>query len=247
MGQEALQTNGYRAWLEQRDLARSSIGTYVSDAKRVERHYGDLDEHFAKDRLSSVLQALQYSADDARRNAPNTSKILIDGNIYKNLGAYRATISKYRDYREVDVASSGTDFDALQDEDNGQARLIGLERDLQAALRDNIEQLESGLEIIDGDTERSVSSGFIDITAKSTDGSIVVIELKTGTARRDAIAQILSYMGDIAAEESAQVRGVLVAGDFDKKARAAARVVTSLALRSYRVKFEFADAGDPAY
>ena len=139
------------------------------------------------------------------------------------------------------------DVVAPQIEDDGQARLMGLERDLQAALRDCIEQLEPGLEIIDGGTERSVSSGFIDITAKSTDGSIVVIELKTGTARREAIAQILSYMGDIAAEESAQVRGILVAGDFDKKARAAARVVTSLALRSYRVKFEFTDAGDSAY
>lgn len=103
--------------------------------------------------------------------------------------------------------------------------------------------MEPGLKIIDGGTERSVSSGFIDITARSPDGTIVVIELKTGTARRDAIAQILSYMGDISDEESADARGILVAGDFDRRARAAARVVASLALRSYRVKFEFADAG----
>ena len=93
--------------------------------------------------------------------------------------------------------------------------------------------------IIDGGAERSVASGFIDITAKATDGTVVVIELKAGTARRDAIGQILSYMGDVAAEESNQVRGILVAGDFDNKARAAARVVTSLSLRRYRVSFEF--------
>ena len=243
-----MQSNGYRAWLKQRNLAQSSIGTYVSDARRVEKHYGDLDELYAKDRLGGVLRALQYSADDERRNMPNPSKILIEGNINRNLSAYRATVSKYRDYREADAASADADLDTPQDEEaGGQARLIGLERDLQAALRDNIEQLEQGLAIIDGNAERSVDSGFIDITARSTDGSIVVIELKTGTARREAIAQILSYMGDVADEESTQVRGILVAGDFDKKARAAARVVPTLALRSYRVKFEFADAEGSAH
>ena len=69
---------------------------------------------------------------------------------------------------------------------------------------------------------------------------------KAGTARRDAIGQILSYMGDIAAEESNQVRGILVADDFDNKARSAARVVTSLSQRRYRVSFEFFLAEDAA-
>ena len=119
-------------------------------------------------------------------------------------------------------------------------QLVGLERDLQAALRSSIEQLESGLEIIDDGAERSVASGFIDITARDGEGAIVAIELKTGTARRGAVAQVLSYMGDIADEEpDERVRGILVAGDFDKKARAASRMVPDLSLRSYRVKFEF--------
>lgn len=82
------------------------------------------------------------------------------------------------------------------------------------------------MEIIDDGAERSVASGFIDITAKDGTGAIVVVELKTGTARRGAVAQIPSYMGDLLDEEpDERVRGILVAGDFDKKARAAARVV----------------------
>ena len=101
------------------------------------------------------------------------------------------------------------------------------------------EQLEPGLEITDGGAERSVASGFIDITAKAPDGTVVVIELKAGTARREAIGQVLSYMGDVNDEEPGKVRGILVAGDFDDKARAAARVVPTLLLRRYRVTFEF--------
>ena len=91
------------------------------------------------------------------------------------------------------------------------------------------------------------TSPFIDITARDSRGAIVVIELKTGTARQGAVAQVLSYMGDIAGEEPDQaVRGVLVAGDFDKKARSAARVVPDLSLRSYRVSFEFKDVDSTA-
>ena len=232
-----MDTTGYRAWLEQRDLSQAGVSNCISDTKRVEKHYGDLDELYAEDRLAGVLQQLRYSADDARRNAPNPSKIPTDP---KNLSSYRAAVNRYREYREAD--GTRPDPDVPQGEDDGRARLIGLERDLQAALRGCIEQLEPGLTIIDDGAERSVASGFIDITAKAPDGTVVVIELKTGTARREAIGQILSYMGDVAEEESGRVRGILVAGEFDDKARAAARVVPSLSLRRYRVTFEFSAA-----
>ena len=80
---------------------------------------------------------------------------------------------------------------------------IGLERDMQAALRIGIEQLEPGLTIIDDGAERSVDAGFIDITARDNSRITVVIELKAGVAGQRAIAQILSYMGDVASEEKA--------------------------------------------
>lgn len=240
-----MQTDTYKAWLEQRGLAQSSADTYISDAKRVERHYGDLDELYANDRLAGVLQELQYSATDKRTSAPNPSKIPIEGNPYNGLAGYRSTVTRYREFREAEVPPAEPDLVAPS-EDDGRTRLIGLERDLQAALRESIEQLEPGLDIIDGGIERSVASGFIDITAKAPDNSVVVIELKAGTARRDAVGQILSYMGDIAAEEPHQVRGILVAGDFDSKARAASRVVPSLSLRRYSVVFEFHAVEDAA-
>jgi Endonuclease NucS len=74
---------------------------------------------------------------------------------------------------------------------------FGLERDLQLNLRQNIDQLESGLAIIDNGRERTVPSGRIDITARDRDGMIVVIELKAGTADHKAIGQVLGYMGDL--------------------------------------------------
>lgn len=119
---------------------------------------------------------------------------------------------------------------------------FGIERDLQAALRSHIEQLEQGLKISDGGKEQTVESGRIDITAEDRDGAVVVIELKAGEADRDAIGQILAYMGDLTRDKN-PVRGILVAGDYSPRAIAAARVVPNLKLRKYSFQFAFEPVG----
>jgi len=116
---------------------------------------------------------------------------------------------------------------------------FGLERDLQDALRHRIDQLEPGLTIIDGNREQAVPPGRIDITARDREGIIVLIELKAGEADRDAIGQILGYMGDKLGVEKS-VRGVLVAGDFTPRAIAAARAAQNIELRQYEISFTFA-------
>lgn len=119
---------------------------------------------------------------------------------------------------------------------------FGLERDLQLALRRNIDQLEPRLEIIDGGKERSIASGRIDITARDERGTATVIELKAGAADRDAVAQILAYMGDLMDNED-QVRGVLVAQEFTPRAVSAARRDPLLQLVEYRFQFTFERIG----
>jgi RecB family endonuclease NucS len=118
---------------------------------------------------------------------------------------------------------------------------FSLERDMQAALRHNIERLDPSLRIIDDGAERAVSSGMIDITCE--DGNtLVVVELKAGKADSRAIGQILGYMGDLHEEEGGKsVRGILVAHDFDRRTKAAARIVPALTLKRYSIEFRFMD------
>jgi hypothetical protein len=238
----------YRQWLERQKYQAGTISAQMHRAGRVEEHYGDLDEHYAKDRMTSLIEALTYSTEDKRRNRPNPSKIPFEGDIRGNLASYRDAMKRYRKFRDsgeegADIPSSDQiqpGSPATLEEELGQR--IGLERDMQAALRITIEQLEPGLTIIDDGAERSVDSGFIDITARDASGAIVVIELKAGGAGQRAIAQILSYMGDVAAEEEgAKVRGILVASEFDAKSKAAARMVPSLILRKYSIRFFFSE------
>jgi transposase-like protein len=116
---------------------------------------------------------------------------------------------------------------------------FGLERDLQQALRRNIASLEPGLTIVDGGGERKVKSGGrIDILAKDGSGGTVVIELKAGRADRDAIGQILAYIGELM-NETTSLRGILVAAEFSPRAIAAARAAPNIRLVSYGIQFSF--------
>jgi hypothetical protein len=240
--------NTYSERLKQEGLADNTVAAQLHRAGRVEECYGDLDDQYDKDQLNNVISELRYSVVDGRANKPNPSKIPFNGDIRSNHSSYKNAVERYCKFRrEIDedgYSDPTQEATAINNSMNDieTSQLIGLERDMQTVLRRSIEQLEDGLVIIDDCAERSVPSGFIDITAEDTAGSIVVIELKTGTARQRAVAQILSYMGDIDEEESDQaVRGILVAGDFDQKARSAARMVPNLLLKKYKITFEFSN------
>jgi hypothetical protein len=236
----------YRRWLEEQKYAANTVVAQLHRASRVEEHHGDLDEHYANDHMAGLIDTLRYTTDDARHNRPNPSRIPFDGDIRNNLASYRSAVERYRRFRENSdnvgdaAVVSATEAVSPPQEDLGQR--VGLERDMQAALRGSITQLEPDLVIIDDGAERSVESGFIDITARDAGGITVIIELKAGSAGQRAVAQILSYMGDVVAEEDgARVRGILVASDFDSKAKAAARVVPHLKLVRYGIRFSFSD------
>ena len=49
--------------------------------------------------------------------------------------------------------------------------IFSLEKDLQRALRTNIEQIEKGLKVIDGGNEKITEAGRIDITAEDDNGT----------------------------------------------------------------------------
>ena len=104
-----LRTDEYRDWLKQSELLESSVSTYVSDTKRVEEHYGDLDGLYDEDRLEGVLDGLHYSAADRDAKADNPSRIPIGGDLYKGLAAYSTAVRKYREYRETNAMAVSED------------------------------------------------------------------------------------------------------------------------------------------
>ncbi|WP_335901132.1 endonuclease NucS domain-containing protein [Shewanella algae] len=239
-----MKTENYRNWLIGQNYQSGTIMAQIHRAGRVEEHYGNLDDLYKEDKLESLISTLTYTTQDRRNNRPNETKIPFDGNAYSNLASYKDAIRRYRRFLEDNIEAIG--FDSISEEifestiEDNSPQTIGLEKDMQAAIRRNISQIEAGLRITDGGRERCVETGKIDITGKDLTETPVVIELKTGIAGQRAIAQILSYMGSVMDEdERDDVRGILIASGFDKKARAAAKVIPSLTLIRYQFSFQF--------
>jgi endonuclease len=237
----------YPQWLIEQKYSDGTQTAQIHRVKKVEESYGSLDEHFAKGTYDDVIAPLQYSTSDERANKPNPSKIKFDGNIRNNLQSYKNAVVRYRKFlnegRFEGASAEAKEFventDVPASFENTKQQRFSLERDMQAALRRNIASLDTSLKIMDDGAERAVSSGLIDITCED-DASIVVVELKAGKADSRAIGQILGYMGDLQEEEGGRpVRGILVAHDFDKRAKAAARVVPTLTLKRYSIEFQF--------
>ncbi|OQP87178.1 hypothetical protein BTR14_07070 [Rhizobium rhizosphaerae] len=240
----------YKDWLKAQEYAVNTQAAQLHRVAKVEQAYGDLDQLLASGGGDALVEELTYSTADERAGRPNPSKMQFDGNIRKNLQSYKDAVLRYRKFLgESDVYAFGEEgvasqplpvLPALADDLAPERQRLALERDMQAALRRNIALLEPGLEIIDDGAERGVPSGFIDILCIDSQKRTVVIELKAGTTDARVIGQTLGYMGDLLQEEeAAQVRGIIVAHEFDKRTRAAARAVANLALVRYAISFHF--------
>lgn len=118
---------------------------------------------------------------------------------------------------------------------------LSLERDLHLFLQARVHEIETGLVLMEDGVEHQTDAGRIDLLARDEAGHTVVIELKAGKAKDNALGQLLGYMGCVGSEsgEITNVRGILVASDFEPRVIYAAKGLPSIKLIKYRVSFEF--------
>jgi len=170
-------------WLEGRFDVLATRQNHRSQVRRIETHYGSLDEILGSGGLESVRAELIYTAEDERLGRQNPSKFPIDGNLGSNLAAYKSSLKLYEEFwieRGGALATDSGEGDAtvFADDDEETAldaqqdskQRLALERDMQVALRADIAKLEAGLTIVDDGAERSVQSGFIDILCRDEAG-----------------------------------------------------------------------------
>lgn len=245
--------DNYRSWLRDQGYQDNTITAQLHRVGRVEQFYGNLDEIVAGGGYEALVAELTYSTGDERSGRTNPSRIPIDGNIRNSLQSYKNAVSWYRRFLQEGgeaapepppTNASGLPERSSVGESANEVQRLSLERDMQAALRRNIQSLEDSLTIIDDGIERGVLSGYIDILCQDAAGTLVVVELKAGKADSRVIGQTLGYMGDLAEEESTErVRGIIVAHDFDQRTKSAAKAVPSLSLYRYAISFVFEKAG----
>lgn len=107
----------FRAWMAKQGNSPGTISTRISDGRRIEAHYGDLDEEYEKDRFASILETLKYSTADRDASRPNPSRLEIQGELYGSLGPYRSVLlvySKFRDEERGGVLETDRQADRIR-------------------------------------------------------------------------------------------------------------------------------------
>ncbi len=103
-----MQKDKYENWLRS-NFEQKTVSTQLSQARRIEGAYGDLDEHFDRDGFEHILRDLEYTKADKRLNRPNPSKIVFDTeNIYEGLAHLRSALTGfYSDFRNSESQDAG--------------------------------------------------------------------------------------------------------------------------------------------
>ena len=143
-----------------------------------------------------------------------------------------STDGKVNEAKEADVEA--------EIEDTIEASL-SLEKDLHSYLASRVEKIEKGLKIVENGIEYQTDAGRIDILATDKASDFVVIELKAGKAKDNALGQLLGYMGCISTSaefKNRPVRGILIASNFEQRVIYAARGLSNLKLVKYQLSFD---------
>jgi len=115
------------------------------------------------------------------------------------------------------------------------------EKSLQNFIAKNISVLRIP-NVLDFSMEHQTDVGRLDILVTSNIDQLWVVELKAGVASRDAIGQIVSYIGAVRnLYPGKDVFGILIATDFDKSCLAAHSAVTNVSLRKVRIEYVLED------
>lgn len=137
------------------------------------------------------------------------------------------------------------EYDHYEESSRGRAATEAstrLEKSLEKDIYENLSSLESGLKRAteEDNRQRQVASGRLDILAEDESNRLVVIEIKTGKAKREVIGQTMAYMSDINKNfPEREVRGIIVADSFSDKLTAAVSFGVDVQLYNYERHVQF--------
>lgn len=206
----------------------TSFANYRSFLNRMDQLSGGIDELIAA-----------KGSDGAR----SWAKIQTASPFDKKPSDARSILNSYMGFlaeaSELDpVSAAAANQKAMSDIAPGGAA-FKIEKEMQAAIRKDLQSLEPGLVAIDDGIEVSTTTGRIDILARDGDGILTAIELKAGICPAGAIEQVLGYAQALFEEREEPTRAILIAASFTDRQRAAVKRVSGLKLKSYSYLMSF--------
>lgn len=219
----------FRDWMKAQGLQPNTISNYTSGLNVIDPTVAGLDECIASEGEAGVFSRLETAIADGALTYPSDR---------------RSVLRKYLDFIADPLNEAATfAVDDIPTPAEAQSYLFKFEREMQVAVRRQLEAVESGLTAIDAGSEYAVDTGKIDILARDATGKLTVIELKAGLCPGSALEQVLGYSDDVARVMEEPVRSILIASAFTDRTQAAARRAHDLKLVVYDYVLTFNPIG----
>ena len=97
-----LRDRDFELWLERhyrtsggRPLDRRSIGSQVSNCRRVAEYEGSLDDHFDRDEMAGLLHKFEYGRKDEKQGRRPSHAVPIDGDLTSGTATLKSAIVLY--------------------------------------------------------------------------------------------------------------------------------------------------------
>jgi hypothetical protein len=212
----------FKEWFAAKPVKSNTVSAHVWMLNKIDDAF-DLDGKLAQFGIDGILAWAKQETTGPFEKYPSNARTALNRFI------------------EFTVASQSPEepLDELEADEATAPILFKLEKEMQAAVRRQLSQLEQGLKVDDGGIEISVTTGKIDIVARDAQNRLVVIELKVGKCPSGAMEQALGYAEALSEEREEPVRAYLIAGAFSDRILAAARRATDLKLRTYEFSVTF--------
>ncbi len=91
--------DAFGRYLFDRGMNARTVGSRISNCRRVERAEGDLDEHYRRDHLEGILARLTYTTEDGRRSRTPKHQIEITGDVRNGTATLKSAVALYREFR----------------------------------------------------------------------------------------------------------------------------------------------------
>lgn len=206
----------------------TSFAKYRSFLNRTDQLAGGLDELIAAKGFDGVRAWARNQTDAPFDKFPSDARSIVN--------SYMGYLSAAS---EQDMTLGVTALEQSNTDEFQTGTVFKVEKEMQAAIRRDLEALEVGLVAVDDGVEVTTATGRVDILGRDSRGILTAIELKAGTCLAGAIEQTLGYAQALSEEREEPTRAILIAASFTDRQKAAAKRSMGLLLKTYNYQLSY--------
>lgn len=241
----------FQNWLKNSELKKDQTAyTYSKAIYRISRHYSEqIGQRIDLYVISDLVKLKEIAA--LYNKSGKYSKFGDIGN-GTNRAAINALCRFMEVHRNINMDSENENDSALSESESAEMAVdkhesytitnFSYEKDLKNSIIFQIADLFPDYKIYGDENEGVeylIEGKRIDILLEKQDNSLLIIELKSGTADFKVFGQISMYLGLMLDRfPDRMIRGCIIAGEIDSSLRSAVRTSDRIDLMTYTMKLE---------